>query len=90
MTLYAYYTEAPDTSITVDLNGSWQVNTNDNPDPSTYDMYESYSNQYQDEGASLAMMKIHSSGYTQLSVWIRSYAESDYDYCVAFYEDFDA
>lgn len=52
-------------------------------------MYESYSNQYS-EGASLAMMKIHSSGCTQLSVWIRSYAESDYDYCVAFYEDFDA
>ena len=90
LTLYAYFTEVPATLISVDLNNAWQINTEDNPDPALYDMYESYSNQYEEEGASLALMKIHVSGCTQLSIYIRSYAESDYDYCVAFNEDFDA
>jgi hypothetical protein len=67
-------------SYTVDLNSQWQLSSSiSNPDSSTYDgVYESFSNKGQNSKA--AAMYIDIVGYTDFSLYIRSYAESNYDY----------
>ena len=67
-------------SYTVNLNGQWQKSsTISNPDSSTYDgVYESYSNK--GVNSSAAVMCIDISGLSEFKLYIRSYAESNYDY----------
>jgi hypothetical protein len=65
---------------TVDMNSQWQLSTTiANPDNSLYDgVYESFSNKGVDNSA--AVMYIDIVGYTNFKVYIRSNAESSYDY----------
>ena len=67
-------------SYTVVLNSQWQKSsTISNPDSNTYDgVYESYSNK--GVNSSAAVMYIDISGLSEFSFYIRSYAESLYDY----------
>lgn len=66
-------------SYTVTLNGQWQLSDKPNPDASWYDgVYESFSNKGVNNKA--AIMYIDISGYTDFNLYIRSYAESNYDY----------
>ena len=67
-------------SYTVTLNNAWRQSTSvSNPDSSLYDgVYESYSNYNKDNGA--AMMYIDIEGYNEFCFYIRSDAESTYDY----------
>ena len=67
-----------DASYTVNLNSQWQTSSKSNPDSSVYDIYESYSNK--GTGNSGASMYINIDGYTNFKLYIRSYAESSYDY----------
>lgn len=63
----------------LDLNNQWQVSNVTNPDSSLYDgVYESFSNKGVNSTA--AIMYIDIVGYTDFSLYIRSYAESNYDY----------
>lgn len=60
----------------------------ENPDPSLYDgVYESV--QGPGRNSHFAWMKIEVSGYTSFRVYIRSWAESDYDFMVALHADED-
>ena len=68
-----------DTYYTVDLNSQWQESSK-NPDSSLYDCYESFSN-YHVANAN-AIMYITIEGYTEFSLYIRSYGESSCDYLV--------
>ena len=68
-----------DVSYTVDLNSQWQVSSK-NPDSSLYDCYESFSNYHVSNGN--AIMYITIDGYTEFSLYIRSYGEANYDYAV--------
>ena len=65
---------------TISLNNAWQQSTSvSNPDSSLYDgVYESYSNYNVDSG--IATMYIDITGYTEFSIYVRSNAESNYDY----------
>ena len=65
---------------TVVLNNTWRQSTSvSNPDSSLYDgVYESYSNYNVD--SSTATMYIDIDGYTEFSIYVRSDAESNYDY----------
>ena len=65
---------------TIILNNAWQQSTTvSNPDSSLYDgVYESYSNYNVDSG--VATMYIDIDGYTEFSIYVRSNAESNYDY----------
>jgi hypothetical protein len=65
---------------TVNLNNQWRLSSNiSNPNSSLYDgVYESYSNYNVNNGTATMTIKIK--GYTSFSVYIRSYAESNYDY----------
>ena len=65
---------------TVNLNSNWQLSTAvSNPDSNTYDgVYESYSNY--NVNNEVAIMYIDIEGYTDFKLYIRSYAESIYDY----------
>ena len=67
-------------SYTIVLNDQWQKSsTISNPDSNTYDgVYESYSNKGVNNSA--AVMYIDISGLSEFSFYIRSYAESNYDY----------
>ena len=67
-------------SYTVNLNSQWQLSTSKaNPDSSLYEgVYESFSNYNVNSGT--ATMTITISGYKKFSLYIRSYAESNYDY----------
>lgn len=90
--LYAHYTSK---YHSVDLNSQWYLMTGGstdpngksspyqaNPDSSTYDgVYASYSNYNVNNG--WAKMRISFSGYDTFTFYIRSYAESNYDYTVA-------
>ena len=63
----------------VDLNGQWQSSTITNPDSTLYDgVYESFSNKGKDNTA--AIMYIDIVGYENFSLYIRSNAETKYDY----------
>ena len=73
----------------IDLNsGAWQQSTSiQNPDSEHYDgVYES-TNQGID--SSFNKMYIHTNGYADFTVLIRSYAELNYDYVVACVPDID-
>lgn len=60
----------------VDLNNQWRKSSKT---ISGYgDVYESYSNYHVDNGT--ATMRIAIMGYKRFSIYIRSYAESNYDY----------
>ena len=61
----------------VDLNNNWQVSSI-NPDSAVYDSYESFSNK--GIGNSGAIMYIDIFGYSTFKLYIRSNAESSYDY----------
>jgi hypothetical protein len=66
-------------SYTISLNNQWQSSSIVNPDTSLYDgVYESFSNKGVNSTA--ATMYIDIVGYTDFDLYIRSYAESNYDY----------
>ena len=67
-------------NYSIDLNNAWRQSTSiSNPDSSLYDgVYESYSNYNVD--SSTATMYIDIDGYTEFSIYVRSDAESNYDY----------
>lgn len=67
-------------SYTVNLNGQWEATTAiPNPDSTLYDgVYRSSSNYNVNNGVST--MYIDISGYSEFTLYIRSYAESNYDY----------
>ena len=69
-----------DQSCEVVLNDNWQMSTEiSNPDSTTYDgVYESFSNKGKDNTA--AIMYIDIVGYDTFGLYIRSNAESSYDY----------
>ena len=90
---YAYYIEGYDFgddeesgseitegTYTVVLNNAWRQSTSvSNPDSSSYDgVYESYSN-YNIHN-DVATMYIDIDGYSEFSIYVRSNAESTYDY----------
>ena len=75
-------TQGPWTGVSyiVNLNNQWQLSsTVPNPDSSLYDgVYQSYANKgINNSGDS---MYIDINGYTNFKLYIRSYAESSYDY----------
>lgn len=65
---------------TIDLNNQWQKSTTaSNPDTTEYDgVYESFSNY--NIGSTAAIMKVIIDGYSSFKFYIRSYAESSFDY----------
>ena len=65
-------------SCAVVLNSQWQASSKSNPDSLLYNIYESYSNYNVNSGT--AIMYIDIVGYTEFTCYIRSYAESSYDY----------
>lgn len=69
-------------SYVVDLQGQWRLSTTiANPDSSLYDgVYESFSNKGQNYGT--AIMRIYINGLTEFKFYVRSYAESSFDYVV--------
>lgn len=60
--------------------GNWIMDKTKNPDKNTYTCYKSNSNKGQN--TSISKVKISFQGYTSLTFYIRSYAESNYDYTV--------
>lgn len=85
ITLYAHYSTEPliKNQYEVILNDQWRESTKTNPDSNIYDgVYESFSNY--NIGNKAAVMYIKISGYTSFTLYIRSYAESSYDYTVVF------
>ena len=67
-------------AYTVDLNDNWQLSTRvKNPDNSKYEgVYESFSNYNVNSGA--AIMTITLNNLDEFTLYIRSYAETYYDY----------
>jgi hypothetical protein len=67
-------------SYEIVLNNQWRLSeTQSNPDSTLYDgVYESFSNKGVNN--STATMYLDLVGYTEFDVYIRSYAESSYDY----------
>ena len=66
---------------TLNLNNNWQTSTVTNPDSALYDgVYESFSNKGVNNG--VAVMYIDIFGYETFNFYIRSYAESNYDYVI--------
>lgn len=74
-------------TMTVNLNSQWRVPVQWTNSNASFDVYESYSNYNKDN--QYAKMYIEVDGYTDLTLYINSYAESNYDYTVAFTEDYD-
>jgi len=67
---------------TVDLNGQWRESSVANPDATLYDgVYESNSNYNVNNGYAYMYIKVF--GYETFTIYIRSYAESSYDYVMA-------
>lgn len=63
----------------VNLNNQWQLSTIANPDATLYEgVYESFSNY--NVGSGVATMYVEIFGYTEFTIYIRSYAEGTYDY----------
>lgn len=89
LALYAYYSATALQSYTIDLNSQWQQSTSQaNPDSTLYDgVYESFSNY--NVGYGYAKMYVRIDGYETFSLYIRSYAESSYDYTIAMSIDTD-
>lgn len=69
-------------SIEVDLNSEWQLPTMWTNSNLNFDVYESNSNYHVSSG--FAKMFIKVKGYTELTIYINSYAESNFDYTIAF------
>ena len=71
---------SPAKYYTVNLNSQWQLSSSiTNPDSSLYEgVYESFSNKGVNYG--FAKMTITIDGYSNFKLYIRSYAESTYDY----------
>lgn len=65
---------------TLNLNNQWEQSSSvSNPDTSIYDgVYQSFSNKGQDNTAAICTINIV--GYETFSLYIRSYAEGNYDY----------
>lgn len=76
--------------FTVDLMDEWELSTTvPNPDELLYDgVYQSFKNK--GIGGQTAVMKITFTGYTEFNVYIRSYAEGNYDYTIASILDADS
>lgn len=77
----------PTGSYSVVLNNEWRLSTSiPNPNTSQYDgVYESFSNyhyydEYDEDNGSFATMYIDIEGYKDFYLYIRSYAESSFDY----------
>lgn len=70
----------PPKIYSVELNGQWELSTTiTNPDNNVYDgVYQSYSNKGVHNSA--AVMYIDIENYENFKIFIRSYAESSYDY----------
>ena len=70
----------PPKIYSVELNNQWELSTTiTNPDNSIYDgVYQSYSNKGVNNSA--AVMYIDIENYENFKIYIRSYAESNYDY----------
>ena len=64
-------------SVNLTVKGNW-VTATTNPDSSKYDAY--MSNGSHNVGSGMDCMSITIEGYTKFTVYIRSYAESNYDY----------
>lgn len=75
---------APSASLDVDLNNQWIVSTKK---LDGYNVYMSNSNHNVDNG--YASMKFKFKGKPDFKIWINSYAESNYDYTVAYNLDVD-
>lgn len=75
-----------DQNYSVNLNGEWIAGTK-NPDDTTYEQY--MSNAHKGIDSSYDSVKITFVGYENFTVYINSYAESVYDYTVAFGLDVD-
>lgn len=76
--------------FTVDIsNEQWRIqDPNTNPDDTMYaGVYESNSNYHVNSGYAKVYIRVH--GYDQFTIYIRSYAESTYDYTIAFNPDVD-
>lgn len=69
-------------SLNINLNSQWQIPTQWTNTNSEFDVYESYSNYHIANG--YAKMFIDVDGYDEFNVYINSYAESNYDYTLAF------
>jgi hypothetical protein len=70
-------------SYTVNINDSWRKSSKSNPDSSLYDgVYESNSNWHL--ANRVAKMYIDITGYSEFSIYVRSYAESRYDYVIVY------
>ena len=74
---------------TIDLNDEWKKSDNiNNPDSSRYDgVYESYSNYNINNGVSIMTVTI--TGLNRFTLYIRSYAETGYDYVMVSQLDVD-
>lgn len=66
--------------IIINLNGQWAKNDSISPNTSLYDAYESVSNVGVD--SSEAIMYITINGLSSFRLYLRSYAESSYDYAM--------
>ncbi len=78
VTLFAQYVNT--TYELPNLGDDWELNIGLNPDPTAYDgCYQSFSNVGVDN--SDAILTIHTIGYSTFKFYLRSYAESTYDYC---------
>ena len=64
-------------SVNLTVKGNWITNTT-NPDSSKYDAYMSNGSYYVSNG--MDCMSITINGYSKFTVYIRSYAESNFDY----------
>lgn len=65
--------------FSVNLNNEWELKTDINPDINTYNgVYRSFSNYH--TANAYATMTITFHGYDVFTLYIRSYAESNYDY----------
>lgn len=75
--------------LSVDLNSQWQQSTSQtNPNPQTLlGVYESNSNYHVHNAYAKTYVRL--SGYSEVTIYIRSYAESTYDYTIAFNLDTD-
>ena len=70
-------------SYTVNLNNQWRLSSVSNPNTTLYDgVYESNSNYGQ--SSSSAWMYININGYDTFTIYVRSYAESSYDYVTVY------
>ena len=72
-----------DKKFIVNLNDQWQLSSNvANPDSDLYDgVYESFSNLSQSSTG--AIMYVDIEGYSEFTLYIRSYGESHHDYVMA-------